>query len=144
MSKQPSQKQRGRQKEGKEMQARSRLACHTLCRNGDVSLLTQALTLIRNRILSILGYRRRRFTKSLVSFCPLPPSTRELLSPLPSHKHRTCFKYLLSGWKRKLCSHTARSVEEHVSPTNCQGSSPSQQAFTKPVAVSQYTCRISL
>lgn len=56
------------------MQAHSRLACHTLCRNGDVSLLTQALTLIRNRVLSILADSRRRvLTDAQSLFAPFPP-----------------------------------------------------------------------
>lgn len=103
------------------MQARSRLACHTLCRNGDVSLLTQALTLIRNRILSILGYRRRRFNKSLVSFCPLPllpenncplylpTNTGPVLGTYSRAGRGSCAAIRLEVWKSTSAQLTARA-----------------------------------
>lgn len=85
------------------------------------------------------------FSKSLAFFHPL---SFHYLGTTPSHHpdHQQIphFKYLLSDWKRKPCSHTPISVEENVKTISCHGSSPSHSAFTKLVTFSQYIWRISL
>lgn len=76
----------------------SRLARHTLYRNGDVPLIRQDSSLIWKRVLLILtGSRRHVLTNARSRFTLLPPQHENDCIPFPPHTRQTPRQVLTLG-----------------------------------------------